>query len=81
MGNEDGLSLQSVVRRLLSDECDIALSAPSLSGKRVLLRADLNVPLTDDGAILDDTRISAMMPTLTLLLEAGAKVTSLHTGN
>jgi phosphoglycerate kinase len=42
-------------------------------GKRVFLRADLNVPL-DDGRITDDTRIRASLPTLVYLLEPGASV-------
>jgi phosphoglycerate kinase len=42
-------------------------------GKRVFLRADLNVPL-DDGRITDDTRIRASLPTLVYLLEHGAAV-------
>lgn len=42
-------------------------------GKRVFLRADLNVPL-DDGRITDDTRIRASLPTLIYLLESGASV-------
>jgi phosphoglycerate kinase len=44
-----------------------------VSGKRVFLRADLNVPL-DDGRITDDTRIRASLPTIVNLLERGASV-------
>ena len=44
-----------------------------VEGKRVFLRADLNVPL-DDGRITDDTRIRASLPTIVHLLERGATV-------
>ncbi|HJW08693.1 MAG TPA: phosphoglycerate kinase [Holophagaceae bacterium] len=44
-----------------------------LSGARVFLRADLNVPLKD-GAVADATRIEATRPTLDFLLKAGASV-------
>jgi phosphoglycerate kinase len=48
-------------------------SLGDLSGKRVLLRADLNVPI-DSGSITDDGRIRASVPTLRRLLDAGARV-------
>lgn len=48
-------------------------SLGSLDGKRVIVRCDLNVPLKD-GKITDDGRIRASLPTLNLLIDAGAKV-------
>ncbi len=45
----------------------------SLEGKRVLIRADLNVPLKDDLSILDDNRISQFLPTLKYIVEHGGK--------
>ena len=48
-------------------------SLGSLQGKRIIVRCDLNVPLTD-GRITDDGRVRASLPTLTALLAAGARV-------
>ncbi|NYH42261.1 phosphoglycerate kinase [Micromonospora jinlongensis] len=51
------------------------LLAEGVSGRRVLVRADLNVPLDKQtGDITDDGRIRAVLPTLGALVEAGAKV-------
>lgn len=44
-----------------------------LKGKRVLIRADLNVPIKD-GKVASDKRIMATLPTIKLALEKGAKV-------
>ncbi|MGV0646534.1 phosphoglycerate kinase [Mycolicibacterium sp. XJ2546] len=49
------------------------LLAEGVSGRGVLVRSDLNVP-QDDGAITDPGRISASVPTLRALADAGAKV-------
>ncbi|MGK3953072.1 phosphoglycerate kinase [Microbacterium sp. I2] len=45
----------------------------SLAGKRVIVRADLNVPLKD-GVITDDGRVRATLPTLNALINQGARV-------
>ncbi|MEV4482386.1 phosphoglycerate kinase [Micromonospora coxensis] len=51
------------------------LLAEGVSGRRVLVRADLNVPLDKQtGEITDDGRIRAVLPTLGALVQAGAKV-------
>jgi phosphoglycerate kinase len=51
------------------------LISEGVSGRRVFLRADLNVPLDKStGAITDDGRIRASLPTLQALRDAGARV-------
>jgi phosphoglycerate kinase len=45
-----------------------------VSGQRVFIRADLNVPLDDEGNITEDTRVRASIPCIELALKAGAAV-------
>ena len=51
----------------------IKLTDLDLAGKRVLIRADLNVPVKD-GKVTSDARITASMPTVEHCMKAGAKV-------
>ena len=51
----------------------LSAASENLSGKRVIVRCDLNVPLKD-GEITDDGRIRASLPTIKRLSDAGAKV-------
>jgi len=50
------------------------LDAADLKGRRVLVRVDYNVPLDGDRRITDPIRIEATLPTLRLLVDAGARV-------
>jgi phosphoglycerate kinase len=50
------------------------LSELDLKGLRVFIRSDLNVPMDDNGAITDDTRIRASVPAIAECLEKGAAV-------
>lgn len=54
----------------------------NFKGKRVLLRCDFNVPLSEKGEILDDFRIRQTIPTIEYLLKQGAKIVLMsHLGN
>lgn len=53
-----------------SDICEQGLA----KNKRVFIRADLNVPLDDEGNITEDTRIKASLPCIQMALSAGAAV-------
>jgi phosphoglycerate kinase len=52
----------------------IKMADVNLAGKRVFIRADLNVPQDDNGKITDDTRIRASVPAIQQALKAGAAV-------
>ena len=50
------------------------IAAGKVSGRRVFIRADLNVPQDDEGRITEDTRIRASVPAIEMALRAGAAV-------
>jgi phosphoglycerate kinase len=51
-----------------------SISGLDLKGKRVLIRVDFNVPLDENGAITDDARIRAALPTIQHVMGKGGKV-------
>src|SRR5919202_4691589 len=46
----------------------------NIGGKRVIIRADFNVPLDEAGHITDDTRIRGTLPTINYAVDEGARV-------
>ena len=50
------------------------IAQDQLQGKRVFIRADLNVPQNNNGSISEDTRIRASIPAIRMALDAGAAV-------
>lgn len=55
----------------------INMSALDLQGKRVLIREDLNVPVSN-GVVTSDARLRASLPTIKLALEKGAEIGRAH---
>lgn len=62
-----------------SDLSNLLTSLPFLdqvdpAGKRVFLRSDFNLPMDDNGSLIDDGRLRAVLPTINYLLDRGARI-------
>lgn len=52
----------------------VITEATELKGKRVIVRCDFNVPVSEEGNVLDDLRIKKTIPTVEFLRQVGAKI-------
>src|SRR5712691_11041308 len=69
-----GIQLPATRRHQACSEMNkLGISDLDLSGKRVFMRVDFNVPLSD-GRITDDTRIKAALPSIRYVIEKGGKL-------